>query len=500
MIRMSSSRQDPALRGRAPIGKLAAGLALALGLSATASPARAQKAPEVVVRLVGAYSLGSKAALEMATSWAKQLHLPGIRVEGGIDPRDYDVVAEGAESAQRLRVHVEMHGNDAGIEPLLRGQADIWMATRQISEADLDNQRKKKVPNVPTLAEFQAPGVENVVALAPIAILVNRQNPVNVLTPQQIRDIYTGKVTSWAQVGGPSNLPIGLYSLDAGVGLTGVFCQSVFGMTDSQKCVDSFARLTAPRTGNLDDVSDSVAGNPAGFAFNGYGNRRSAKPVSLGTECGTGIEPSLFRAKAEEYPLISRMYFYTQPGKTISPQVRDFLRLALGAAGQKAIANAGLGNLTPGRSDTDYGDTRLETARDAMDGRRTRVRAPDVKAFEGAISGADRLSLTFRFQAGTDNLDSRAEADLARLVDLMQQPEYGQSAITLIGFSGVAGDYTENRTLSRQRAESVKERLVAAGVKDVSAIGVGPAAAVACNLDPNTSPLNQRVEVWVHKK
>ena len=66
--------------------------------------------------------------------------------------------------------------------------------------------------------------------------------------------------------------------------------------------------------------------------------------------------------------------------------------------------------------------------------------------------------------------------------------------------SGAAGDYTENRTLSRERADAVRDRLVSQhGLKDVVSIGVGPAAAVACNLDPNTAPLNQRVEAWIRK-
>ena len=109
------------------------------------------------------------------------------------------------------------------------------------------------------------------------------------------------------------------------------------------------------------------------------------------------------------------------------------------------------------------------------------------------------MTVTFHFQAGTNTLDARAEADLARLVSQMQQPPFSQQDMILLGYSGVTGDYTENRALSRERAEAVRDRLVAAGVKPVQTIGVGPAAAVSCNLDANTAPLNQRVEVWLRK-
>ena len=127
-------------------------------------------------------------------------------------------------------------------------------------------------------------------------------------------------------------------------------------------------------------------------------------------------------------------------------------------------------------------------------------RAPDVRSFETAIAGADRLSITFRFQAGTNALDSRAEADITRLINLMRLPAYAQYSVSLIGFSSATGDYVGNRTLSRERAEAVRDRLTAAGLANVSAIGIGPGAAVACNLDNNTAALNQRVEVWVRKR
>jgi phosphate transport system substrate-binding protein len=135
-----------------------------------------------------------------------------------------------------------------------------------------------------------------------------------------------------------------------------------------------------------------------------------------------------------------------------------------------------------------------------LDGGRTRIRATDSKAFVSAVANSDRLSITFRFQTGTDALDSRAEADITRLVSLMNQPAYAAYPVTLLGFSSASGDYTSNRTLSKDRAEAVRNRLIAAGLRDVTAVGIGPGAPVACNNDPATTLLNQRVEVWLRKR
>jgi phosphate transport system substrate-binding protein len=471
-------------------------------LTFTALPATAQPSPpqETVVRLAGSYTFGARAALELATAWARQLKLPGVRIDGGIDPDEYDVIAEGAESLQKLTVQVRAKGTSSGLEALLRGQADLWMASRQVTESDLEAMRKKGIPNVPTLAQFQQPGVENVVGLATMAVLAHPRNPMTSLTMAQIRDMYAGRVTSWGQVGGASNMPVGLYSLEPSSDEADTFCKAIMGMTDAQQCVESFPRLASPRFAIQDDLSDAVAGNPAGIGMADYSLRRSARALALGTACGTSLEPTPFRVKAEEYPLARRMYLYALPGRPVSPSTTAFLQLALGPVGQGAIAASGLADLSPGKSDADYADARADAASNALDGGRTRIRAADAKAFVSAVASSDRLSITFRFQTGTDALDSRAEADISRLVSLMNQPAYAGYAVTLLGFSSSSGDYTSNRALSKDRAEAVRNRLLAAGLRDVTALGIGPGAPVACNNDASTTMLNQRVEVWLRKR
>ena len=501
---MTTTQQTTAARAasrRKVPGRLAAAAVALLGLSIATTDAAAQgrQTQETVIRLAGSGTIGSRMALELATGFAKQMKLPGVRIDGGLDPDEYDVVAEGAESASRLRVQVRAKGSTAGLEPMLRGQADIWMSSRQVRDSDIEGARRRNVPNVPSLAQMQQPGVENVVGLAALAVVVHPRNPVQSLTPTQIKDIFLGRITSWAQVGGPSNMPIGLYSTEASFGAVDAFCSTIIGQADSQRCVDSFARLAAPRFTSIEDLSDAVAANPAGISFVDLALRRSTRPVSIGTECGTGIEPSTFRIKTDEYPLGRRLFFYTAPGRQPTQATRDFVQFALSASGQALVAASGMADLAPGKADQNYAADRLDGARETMDGGRTRARAPDVRSFEGAVAGADRLSITFRFQTGTHNLDSRAEVDIARLAALMQTPAYNGSSVMLVGFSSTPGDYAENRNLSRERAEAVRDRLTALGVQNVSAVGVGPIAAVSCNLDPVTGPLNQRVEVWIRK-
>ena len=477
-------------------------LAIVMGTGATTTPASAQfwrSTEEIVIGLNGENIIGTKMALGLATAYARQRKLGNVRVELGADPDQYDVIGEGAGSSKKLRIKVQAKGHAYGLEALLRGQTDFWMAARQVREPDLEAMRKKGVPTVPTVAQFIQPGIENVIALSALTVIVQAKNPVSALSYQQLRDIFAGNTTNWGQVGGPPNLPIGIYSPEPSMATADIFCALVLENRDTLKCLDSFPRLAGPRVLQMDDLSDAVAADPAGIGFIDFAARRNARLVALGTECGVGIEPSLFRIKTDEYPLTRKHYFYSLPGRPLSPAAKEFLQLTLGPVGQAVAASAGLVSLTPDLADPDYGVERTDGVRDAMDGGRTRVRAADARAFQTATADSDRLTITFRFQTGTNNLDSRAEADIVRLTELMHQPRYSQSQLALIGFSAAAGDYNDNRTLSKERADAVRDRLVAAGVKIVSSTGVGPAGAAACNLDPNASTLNQRVEVWVQR-
>jgi phosphate transport system substrate-binding protein len=272
------------------------------------------------------------------------------------------------------------------------------------------------------------------------------------------------------------------------------------GTADTQRCVEGFPRLAAPPFTATDELTDAVAANPSAISFTSLALRRGARPVPLGSECGVGIEPDPFRIKTEEYPLVQRLFMYVNPNRAPNAATRDFINFVLGTEGQAAVAAGGFADLAPGRASDNYGADRLDSVRNAQDGGRLRIRTGDARAFEEATAGANRLSITFRFQASTNNLDTRAEQDVQRLADLLKLPGFAKQQVVLIGFSSANGDYGENRILSKERAEAIRDRLVNVhGIKDVMSLGIGPAGAVACNLDANTASLNQRVEVWLRR-
>lgn len=81
-----------------------------------------------------------------------------------------------------VTIDVTSNGSSAGMTAAMDGSADIGMASRELKEEEL--------------AELTAEPL----AIDGIAVIVHPDNSVEDLTTEQVRQIYTGEVTTWADV------------------------------------------------------------------------------------------------------------------------------------------------------------------------------------------------------------------------------------------------------------------------------------------------------------
>lgn len=102
-----------------------------------------------------------------------------------------------------LRINVQGGGSSAGVKAAATGTAQIGMASRELK------------PSEKGLWEF-------VLAYDGIAVVTHPSNPVANLTLDQIKGIFTGQITNWAEVGG-TDAPIHLVNREAGSGTRGAF-------------------------------------------------------------------------------------------------------------------------------------------------------------------------------------------------------------------------------------------------------------------------------------
>src|SRR6185436_9620550 len=90
-------------------------------------------------------------------------------------------------------IQVTGGGSVSGIAALINGTTDICQSSRPMKE---DERRQIQ-------AKYGAPVHETLVAKDGLSVYLHESNPLHELTLAQIKDLYTGTLTNWRQLGGP---------------------------------------------------------------------------------------------------------------------------------------------------------------------------------------------------------------------------------------------------------------------------------------------------------
>lgn len=367
------------------------------------------------------------------------------------------IVSRNGDAA--VSVDIEAHGSSTGFKGLLNGVAQIAASSRPI--------KAQEITQLNSLGVADSLASEHVIALDGVAVIVHVDNPVNEMSKAQLRAIFSGKLNNWQFLGG-ANRPITVYARDAHSGTFDTFKSLVLGknmpLTD-----------TASRYESNEALSNQVSQDIDGIGFVPLNSIRSTKAVAI-SDGSRAVFPTPFTVATEDYPLTRRLYFYTPTQKT--PSVRDFVQYSLSDAGQSIVSAVGYVNLIP------------------------IVQQPYLPeslpaAYQDLVTQKKRMSVSFRFISGTNQLDTRAYRDLDRVVRFMLQPENRSKRLTLIGFSDAVGEYWANIKLSENRAVSVASALTARGLVVETVAGLGPMIPVADNSTAAGRYKNRRVEVWI---
>jgi phosphate transport system substrate-binding protein len=214
-----------------------------------------------------------------------------------------------------ISVYAEGGGTATGMEALIKGEVDICTASRPInpSEARRLVQRQGYL------------GVSILVAKDALSIYLHPENPVRNLTVAQVKDIYTGKISIWKQVGG-KDAPIVLLSRSPNSGTYLYFQEHVL---DEQPY--SPAIRTMPGT---EAITQAVAENPNAIGYGGiaYGQKLVHCKIN-------GVAPTEANVRNDSYPVSRYLYFYTikEPGGN----VKKFIDWVLSKDGQAAVKKIG---------------------------------------------------------------------------------------------------------------------------------------------------------------
>ena len=212
-------------------------------------------------------------------------------------------------------------GSGTGIAALINGTTDICSSSRPIKKDEVAQLEKK----------FGYKGLEIRVAMDGLAIYVHKSNSIKQLTMAQIKDIFTGKVTNWKQVGGKDS-KILLYSRENNSGTYEFFKEHVLNKQDFAASAQHMAGTAA--------LINAVSKDPNGIGFGGAAYAKNVKAIPVAKDANSkAVSASVSTIHNGEYPISRFLYFYlnTKP----SGNVKKFVDWVISSAGQKVVSDVG---------------------------------------------------------------------------------------------------------------------------------------------------------------
>ncbi len=226
-------------------------------------------------------------------------------------------------------INVAGGGSSSGITALIHRATGIAMASREMSEEEIEQARENEVEPV-----------GHVMAHDGIVPVVHPENPATSLTFAQLSDIFTGEVNSWSDIdvhGIPGDGMI-VVVRDETSATHETWKQVVLGMDPGEE--RDYVPSEEQAASNL-DVRRIVADNPSAIGYVGLGfvdDTVRAVPVVPGAGSDP-VEATPETVRDNSYPISRDLYMYTdtEPESVIEA----FLEWGRGSEGQALVAEQG---------------------------------------------------------------------------------------------------------------------------------------------------------------
>ena len=212
---------------------------------------------------------------------------------------------------------LETKGTSYGMGALMGGFCDMAGASRLPLKEELE------------VAQFRDVELNDyVIGAYSVAVVVNATNPVGNLTREQVRDIFTGVIQNWKEVGGP-DAPIHLYIRDP---ISGTYIGFKELAMENKPYASEQNLFT-----NYAAVVVAVGRDVNGIGYSGFNlaTHSGAKVVSI-----EGMEPTTAAVNQGKYPYARVLHLYTNKAKE-RPAALDFIQFIRSPHGQEVLAQMG---------------------------------------------------------------------------------------------------------------------------------------------------------------
>jgi phosphate transport system substrate-binding protein len=227
------------------------------------------------------------------------------------------LVAEYKKDHPSVAFELEFKGTTYGMGALIVGRCDVAAASRDATTNEVELARDRGVA-------FN----DHVIGAYDVAVVVKASNPIGNLTREQVRDLFTGVVQNWKEVGGP-DAPVHLYSRHP---ISGTY----LGFRELAMENKPYALHLKTFT-NYTDMVQAVAQDENGIGYSAIALASSAgvKPVSIG-----GVAPSVESVNKGQYPYARVLRLYTDKANE-TPTAHGFVEFVQSARGQAIMARMG---------------------------------------------------------------------------------------------------------------------------------------------------------------
>ena len=210
-----------------------------------------------------------------------------------------DDLANAYQQKTGTQITLKLSDSTNGIRDVHKGAADLGSSTRYLLP---DDTREAGVEIVP-------------VAWDALTIIVHKDNPVTSISLEQLRQIYTGKITAWKDLGG-SDQKIEVLVHPHGNSAEGSTLRDIIFS-------DPARRFTVGRLlKSNDSIATLMVDNPNAIAVTGISSARAhdVKIVAL-----DGITPSIDSIKSGEYSLYRPLYLTYNPKSENLESIKNFI-------------------------------------------------------------------------------------------------------------------------------------------------------------------------------
>ncbi|TGK56233.1 phosphate ABC transporter substrate-binding protein [Leptospira wolffii] len=212
-------------------------------------------------------------------------------------------------------------GSGTGIAALINGTTDICSASRPLKPAEIQQLKEK----------YNSNGVEIKVAIDGLSVYANKKNPLTKISIEQLRKVFTGKITNWKELGGEDH-KIVLYSRENNSGTYEYFKDHVLEKQDFDPAVQHMVGTAA--------LVNAISKDKWGIGYGGAAYASGVKDLAVSLdENGKAELPTEANILSNKYPISRYLYFYLREAP--KDETKKFVDWVIGKDGQKVVKEVG---------------------------------------------------------------------------------------------------------------------------------------------------------------